>query len=223
MTLSVLVVDDQAVVRAGFAAIIDAEPDLTVVGEAGDGAAAVSLSDRLAPDVIVMDIRMPGIDGITTTRVLTGRQDPPRVLVLTTFDLDAYVFEALRAGASGFLLKDVRAAELLDGIRVVAGGESVLAPSATRRLITHYATGPRPGGDASAIDQLTARERYVLSLVATGLNNTEIATELGIAIGTVKSHVNALLRKLAVRDRVQATILAYDVGLVRPAPPPPPA
>ncbi|WP_030613898.1 response regulator [Streptomyces sclerotialus] len=223
MSLTVLVVDDQAVVRAGFAAVIDAEPDMTVVGEAGDGAAAVSLAEQLAPDVIVMDVRMPGLDGITATRILTGRDSPPRVLVLTTFDLDAYVFDALRAGASGFLLKDVQAAELLHGIRVVAAGESVLAPSATRRLIGHYAagrpTGPRAGNAAAVLDQLTARERSVLTLIASGLNNAEIAADLDITVGTVKSHVNALLRKLEVRDRVQATILAYDLGLVHVTPP----
>ncbi|MET9863555.1 response regulator transcription factor [Streptomyces smyrnaeus] len=222
MSLRVLVVDDQSVVRAGFAAVIDDEPDLTVVGEAGDGAAAVALAERLAPDVVVMDVRMPGLDGIAATRILTGRQDPPRVLVLTTFDLDAYVFDALRAGASGFLLKDVQAAELLNGIRVVAAGESVLAPSATRRLIGHYAAAghvPRAGRDAGILDLLTERERSVLTLVASGLNNAEIAGELGITVGTVKSHVNALLRKLELRDRVQATILAYDLGLARANPP----
>lgn len=221
MSLSVMVVDDQLVVRAGFAAVIDAEDDMTVVGEAGDGAAAVSLAEQLAPDVIVMDIRMPGLDGIAATRILTGRENPPRVLVLTTFDLDAYVFEALRAGASGFLLKDVRAAELLHGIRVVAAGESVLAPSAARRLIGHYAAGPPVGPPAGrgTLDRLTERERFVLTLVASGLNNAEIAAELDITVGTVKSHVNALLRKLEVRDRLQATILAYDLGLVRASPP----
>ncbi|MFE0765478.1 response regulator [Streptomyces smyrnaeus] len=222
MSLRVLVVDDQSVVRAGFAAVIDDEPDLTVVGEAGDGAAAVALAERLAPDVVVMDVRMPGLDGIAATRILTGRQDPPRVLVLTTFDLDAYVFDALRAGASGFLLKDVQAAELLNGIRVVAAGESVLAPSATRRLIGHYAAAgqvPRAGRDAGILALLTERERSVLTLVASGLNNAEIAGELGITVGTVKSHVNALLRKLELRDRVQATILAYDLGLARANPP----
>ncbi|MBO8191040.1 response regulator transcription factor [Streptomyces oryzae] len=225
MTVKVLVVDDQIVVRAGFAAVIDDEPDLTVVGEAGDGAAAVSLAEQLAPDVVVMDVRMPGLDGIAATRILTAREHPPRVLVLTTFDLDAYVFDALRAGASGFLLKDVHAAELLTGIRIVAAGESVLAPSATRRLIGHYAsgpaTGPRPGQDAGSLERLTARERFVLTLVASGLNNAEIADELGITVGTVKSHVNALLRKLGLRDRVQATILAYDLGLARANPPAP--
>ncbi|MET9919274.1 response regulator transcription factor [Streptomyces sp. NPDC006435] len=223
MSLSVLVVDDQAVVRAAFAAVIDAEEDMTVVGEAGDGAAAVRLAEELRPDVVVMDVRMPGMDGIAATRIITGREDACRVLVLTTFDLDAYVFDALRAGASGFLLKDVHTSELLGGIRVVASGESVLAPSATRRLIGHYASGAGngfPAGSGShGLDGLTGRERSVLTMVASGLNNAEIAEEFGIAIGTVKSHVNAVLRKLGLRDRVQATILAYDLGLARPNPP----
>lgn len=219
MSLTVLVVDDQTVVRAGFAAVIDAEADMTVVGEAGDGATAVSLAEELEPAVIVMDVRMPGLDGIAATRILTSRENPPRILVLTTFDLDAHVFDALRAGASGFLLKDVQVAELLQGIRVVATGESVLAPSATRRLIGHYAAGPPPGQGDGALDRLTARERFVLTLVASGLNNAEIAGELGITVGTVKSHVNGLLRKLELRDRVQATILAYDLGLTRANPP----
>ncbi|MEU8860027.1 response regulator transcription factor [Streptomyces umbrinus] len=223
MSLRVLVVDDQGVVRAGFAAMIDAEEDMTVVGEAADGAAAVRLAEELAPDVVVMDVRMPELDGIAATRIITGRQDAPRVLVLTTFDLDSYVFDALRAGASGFLLKDVHPAELLQGIRVVAAGESVLAPSATRRLIGHYSSGAGPGIRADAgpreLDSLTGSQRNVLSLVASGLNNSEIAEELGITVGTVKSHVNALLRKLGLRDRVQVTILAYDLGLARPNPP----
>ncbi|GHB67217.1 MULTISPECIES: response regulator [Streptomyces] len=223
MSLRVLVVDDQGVVRAGFAAMIDAEEDMTVVGEAADGAAAVRLAEELAPDVVVMDVRMPELDGIAATRIITGRQDAPRVLVLTTFDLDSYVFDALRAGASGFLLKDVHPAELLQGIRVVAAGESVLAPSATRRLIGHYSSGAGPGIRADAgpreLDSLTGSQRNVLTLVASGLNNSEIAEELGITVGTVKSHVNALLRKLGLRDRVQVTILAYDLGLARPNPP----
>jgi DNA-binding NarL/FixJ family response regulator len=223
MSIKVLVVDDQGIVRAGFAAVIDAEEDMTVVGEAADGAAAVRLAAELAPDVLVMDVRMPVLDGIAATRIITGRQDAPRVLVLTTFDLDSYVFDALRAGASGFLLKDVHASELLQGIRVVATGESVLAPSATRRLIGHYASGAsakiRAGSGPSELDCLTASQRNVLALVASGLNNAEIADELGITVGTVKSHFNALLRKLGLRDRVQATILAYDLGLASPNPP----
>ncbi|MET8111385.1 response regulator [Streptomyces prasinus] len=223
MSLKVLVVDDQGIVRAGFAAVIGAEEDMTVVGEAADGAAAVRLAGELSPDVVVMDVRMPVLDGIAATRIITGGENAPRVLVLTTFDLDVYVFDALRAGASGFLLKDVHPSELLQGIRVVASGESVLSPSATRRLIGHYASGeptriPAASGHHE-LDSLTARERFVLTLVASGLTNMEIGAELGITVGTVKSHVNALLRKLGLRDRVQATILAYDVGLAHPNPP----
>jgi DNA-binding NarL/FixJ family response regulator len=213
----VLVVDDQPVVRAGFAAILDAEPDLSVVGMAADGAAAVELAGRLRPDVVVMDIRMPGMDGLTATRLLTGAPDSPRVLVLTTFDLDAYVFEALRAGASGFLLKDAHPDDLLAAIRVVAAGEGMLAPAITRRLIAAFAGGAvTPPADGTPPPGLTPREREVLSLVASGLSNAEIGERLGVATGTVKTHVNALLTKLGVRDRVQATILAYDIGLVRP-------
>ena len=225
MSLRVLVVDDQGIVRAGFAAVIDAEDDMTVVGEAADGATAVVLAAELAPDVVVMDVRMPELDGIAATRIITARENAPRVLVLTTFDLDAYVFDALRAGASGFLLKDVHASELLAGIRVVASGESVLAPSATRRLIGHYASGAGTGFRSDAengpreLESLTGSQRNVLALLASGLNNAEIAAELDITVGTVKSHVNALLRKPGLRDRVQATILAYDLGITRPNPP----
>jgi DNA-binding NarL/FixJ family response regulator len=213
----VLVVDDQPVVRAGFAAILDAEPDLSVVGTAADGAAAVELAASLRPDVVVMDIRMPVMDGLTAIRLLTRVPEPPRVLVLTTFDLDAYVFEALRAGASGFLLKDANPDDLLAAIRVVAAGDGMLAPAVTRRLIAAFAGGavtPRP--EAAPPPGLTPREREVLALVASGLSNAEIGERLGVATGTVKTHVNALLTKLDVRDRVQATILAYDMGLVRP-------
>ncbi|GAA3831706.1 response regulator [Streptomyces phyllanthi] len=218
----VLVVDDQAVVRAGFAAIVDAEPDFVVVGEAGDGAEAVTLAGRLSPDVVLMDIRMPDMDGLTATSLLTGPTSGhvPRVLVLTTFDLDSYVYEALRAGASGFLLKDAQPAELLTALRVVVAGEAMLAPAITRRLIdTFTATAPARPTAPEALGALTPREREVLSLVATGLANAEIATRLGVATGTVKTHVNALLNKLDLRDRVQATIFAYDTGLVRPKPP----
>jgi DNA-binding NarL/FixJ family response regulator len=213
----VLVVDDQPVVRAGFAAILDAEPDLAVVGMAADGAAAVELAGRLRPDVVLMDIRMPGMDGLTATRLLTGAPDPPRVLVLTTFDLDAYVFDALRAGASGFLLKDANPDDLLAAIRVVAAGDGMLAPAVTRRLIAAFAGGAvAPPADGTSPPGLTPREREVLTLVASGLSNAEIGERLGVATGTVKTHVNALLTKLGVRDRVQATIFAYDIGLVRP-------
>ncbi|WP_369215162.1 response regulator [Streptomyces flavofungini] len=212
----VLVVDDQAVVRAGFAAVVDAEPDLDVVGEAADGADAVRLAAELGPDVVLMDIRMPGMDGLTATRLLTGGPEPvPRVLVLTTFDQDAYVHDALRAGASGFLLKDALPEELLAGIRVVASGEAMLAPTVTRRLIDTFA-GTEPAPDPVLLESLTPRESEVLALVAAGHTNAEIAEALGVTTGTVKSHVNALLKKLGLRDRVQATILAYDLGLARP-------
>ncbi|MBC9715114.1 response regulator transcription factor [Streptomyces sp. TRM66268-LWL] len=217
MAVRVLIVDDQAVVRAGFAAIVDAEPDLDVVAEAADGARAVELAAEIAPDVVLMDIRMPGMDGLTATRLLTGRENAPRVLVLTTFDQDAYVHDALRAGASGFLLKDAEADELLHGIRVVASGEGMLAPTVTRRLIEVFAhTAPPAASAPGPLASLTPREREVLGLVAAGLTNAEIAAELGVATGTVKSHVNALFAKLGLRDRVQATILAYDTGLAQP-------
>jgi DNA-binding NarL/FixJ family response regulator len=212
-----MVVDDQAVVRAGFAAIVDAEPDMTVVGEAGDGVSAVELATREAPDLVLMDIRMPGMDGLTATRFITAPETGPRVLVLTTFDLDVYVYEALRAGASGFLLKDARPEELLTALRVVASGEGILAPAVTRRLIDTFARGaPPPPAVTGALGGLTPREREVLLHVASGLANAEIAAALGVTTGTVKTHVNALLTKLGLRDRVQATILAYESGLIRP-------
>ncbi|MFF4037267.1 response regulator [Streptomyces sp. NPDC001816] len=212
-----IVVDDQAVVRAGFAAIVDAEPDLTVVGEAGDGAAAVALAAAEAPDLVLMDIRMPGMDGLTATRLITAPANGPRVLVLTTFDLDEYVYEALRAGASGFLLKDARPEDLLTAIRIVAAGDGILAPAVTGRLIHTFAQGaPRVPAATGALGRLTPREREVLLKIASGLTNAEIGAELGVTTGTVKTHVNALLSKLGLRDRVQATILAYESGLIRP-------
>ncbi|WP_306839285.1 response regulator [Catenuloplanes nepalensis] len=203
---------------AGFVAIIDAEDDLEVVGTAADGAAAVELAAAARPDVVIMDIRMPGMDGLAATRLVTAADDPPKVLVLTTFDLDAYVFEALRAGASGFLLKDADPDELLAAIRVIAGGEALLDPAVTGRLIEAFATGVTPSAapERPELAALTPREREVLTLIAEGLSNAEIAARLGVGVGTVKTHVNALLTKIGVRDRVQATILAYDVGLVRP-------
>ena len=216
-----MVVDDQAVVRAGFAAIVGAEPDLEVVAEAEDGARAVQLAAELAPDVVLMDIRMPGMDGLTATRLLTTDPGPtdsataPRVLVLTTFDQDAYVHDALRAGASGFLLKDAQPEELLAGIRIVASGDAMLAPTVTRRLIDAFA-GTAPAPNPALLESLTPRERDVLTLVAAGHTNAEIAASLGVTTGTVKSHVSALLSKLNLRDRVQVTILAYDLGLARP-------
>ncbi|MFJ6982761.1 MULTISPECIES: response regulator [unclassified Streptomyces] len=212
-----MVVDDQAVVRAGFAAIVDAEPDMTVVAEAGEGASAVELAAAGTTDLVLMDIRMPGMDGLTATRLVTAAPGAPKVLVLTTFDLDAYVYDALRAGASGFLLKDARPEELLAAIRVVAAGDGILAPTVTRRLIDTFAQGaPRPPSVTGALSALTPREREVLLHIASGLANAEIGVALGVTTGTVKTHVNAVLSKLGVRDRVQATILAYECGLVRP-------
>ncbi|MER7576177.1 response regulator transcription factor [Streptomyces sp. NPDC126514] len=217
MAIRVMVVDDQAVVRAGFAAVVDAEPDLTVVAEAGDGATAVALAQQATPDVVLMDIRMPGMDGLTATRLITALQTSPKVLVLTTFDLDVYVYEALRAGSSGFMLKDALPEDVLSAIRVVAAGEGILAPTVTRRLIGQFARGaPLPPEISGQLAALTPREREVLLLIASGLTNAEIGVQLGVTTGTVKSHVNALLTKLQLRDRVQATILAYESGLIRP-------
>jgi DNA-binding NarL/FixJ family response regulator len=208
-----LLVDDQELVRTGFRLILSAEPDLEVVGEAGDGAAAVDAARRLAPDVVLMDVRMPGVDGIEATRRL-ARVGPraPRVLMLTTFDLDEYVYDALRAGASGFLLKDAPAVQLVDAIRVVAAGDALLAPSITRRLIAEFVRRPLPA-DAPALALLTAREREVLTLIAEGLSNGEIAAALYLSEATVKTHVKRVLAKLDLRDRVQAVVFAYRCGL----------
>ena len=215
-----IVVDDQVMVRAGIAAIVDAEDDLEVVGEAADGEAALAAARRLRPDVVLMDIRMPGMDGLAATAHLTAAPDPPRVLVLTTFHQDAYVYEALRAGASGFVLKDALPADLLAAVRLVAAGEAMLSPAVTRRLIDAFAGGVLhpPGAPDGRLAALTPRERDVLLSIAGGLSNAEIGARLGITTGTVKVHVNAVLAKLGVRDRVQATIAAYDLGLVRPNP-----
>jgi len=219
VTIRVLVADDQGMVRAGFRMILEAQPDLEVVGEAADGRQAVEAARRLRPDVVLMDIRMPLMDGIEATRRLAGPgvTDPVQVLVLTTFDLDEYVFEALRAGASGFLLKDLPREELIRAVRVVAAGEALLAPRVTRRLIEEFARRPasaelRP----EALGDLTAREREVLELLARGYSNAEIAAELVISEQTVKTHVGNVLAKLGLRDRIQAVILAYEVGLIQP-------
>jgi DNA-binding NarL/FixJ family response regulator len=217
-SVRVLVVDDQRVVRAGFAAVIEAEPDLTVTGQAGDGAEALRLVAAQAPDVVLMDIRMPGMDGLAATRELTALDPPVRVLVLTTFRRDEYVFAALRAGASGFLLKDCEPQELVDAIRTVAAGEALLAPAITRQLINAFASGtvtPRPAPDPR-LAALTPRETEVLREVARGLSNPEIATALGIGRSTVKTHINAILSKLSLRDRAQAIIFAYETGLTGP-------
>ncbi|HEY7136664.1 MAG TPA: response regulator transcription factor [Acidimicrobiia bacterium] len=217
--IEVVVADDQPVVRAGFRTILDAQDDVTVVGEAADGREAVELARRTRPDVVLMDIRMPDMDGLEATRHLAGPgvDDPIRVLVLTTFDLDEYVYEAVRAGASGFLLKDVTRDELVRAVHVVAAGDALLAPSVTRRVLAELAStarGPRP--DPAQLDVLTAREREVLELLARGATNAEIAGELVVGEATVKSHVAHVLMKLGLRDRIHAVILAYEVGLVRP-------
>ncbi len=212
----VLVCDDQALIRTGFATIIDAQPDLEVVGECGDGRAAVELTGRLDPDVVVMDVRMPVLDGIEATRQLAGAgvAHPAKVLVVTTFNLDEYVYEALRAGASGFLLKDAPPALLLHGIRTVAAGAALLAPEVTRQLVGRYAERIRPAGGGPGDAGLTARELEVLRLIAEGLSNSEIAGALVISHETVKTYVSRILTKLDLRDRVQAVVYAFRHGLV---------
>jgi DNA-binding NarL/FixJ family response regulator len=214
--IRVLLADDERLVRAGFRMILKAEPDIEVAGEAGDGREAIAKAERLAPDVVLMDIRMPGVDGIEATRRITARENAPRVLVLTTFDLDEYVFEALRAGASAFLLKDAPEHQLLAAIRVVADGGSLFAPTVTRRLVEQFSQRASTTAAAPALEELTTRELEVLQLVARGLTNAEIAAELVVSEHTTKSHVATILRKLELRNRVQAVVLAYESGLVRP-------
>jgi DNA-binding NarL/FixJ family response regulator len=213
--IRVLVADDQALMRTGFRMILDAQEDFEVVGEAIDGADAVRQFERLDPDVAVMDVRMPTMDGIEATRRLTAREPPARVLILTTFDLDEYVYEALRAGASGFLLKDRPPEELVAAVRVVASGDALLAPSVTRRLIEEFAKRA-PTASPDELRELTDREREVLVLIARGLSNAEIARTLFVAETTVKTHVGHVLSKLRLRDRAQAVVLAYESGLVQP-------
>ena len=212
-TLRLLVADDQAVVRMGFTAMLDSQPDMSVVGTAEDGQQAVRMAREFRPDVVLMDIRMPVLDGIEATRQLSQSEAAPKVLVLTTFDLDDYVYDALRAGASGFLLKDATPEEILTAVRVVGAGEALLAPSVTRRLIAEFASRKRLAVPAE-LDRLTPREHEVLLHVAVGLTNAEIARALCLAEQTVKSHVSSVLFKLELRDRVQAVILAYESGLV---------
>ena len=216
MSIRVLICDDQALVRGGFRAILDARPEIEVVGEAENGAQAVALAERRHPDVILMDIRMPVLDGIEATRKLVADGSQARIIVLTTFDLDEYVHAAIRAGASGFLLKDVTPAKLVEAIGIVAHGDALLAPSVTRRLLERFAA-TLPVGDRSsdALAELTAREIEVLRLLAGGLSNAEIAAELIVSEATVKTHISSVLRKLGLRDRVQAVIVAYQTGLVR--------
>jgi DNA-binding NarL/FixJ family response regulator len=218
--IRVLLVDDQSLLRMGFRLILNAEADMEVVGEAADGAAGVNMVAALDPDVVLMDVRMPGMDGIQATGAIVAAGAAAKVLILTTFDLDQYVFAGLQAGASGFLLKDAPPTELLAAIRTVAGGEAVLAPTATRRLINQFMPLlPDPNGQThrdTVLDQLTDRERSVFALLATGRSNREIATELRVAEGTVKIHVGRILAKLDLRDRVQAVVLAYESGLITP-------
>jgi DNA-binding NarL/FixJ family response regulator len=215
--IRVVIVDDQVLVRTGLRMILDEAHDITVVGEAASGDDAIYITRRTAPHVVLMDVRMPGMDGIESTRRIREAADAPRVIVLTTFDLDEYVFAGLQAGASGFLLKDTLAADLLAAVRVVAAGQAVAGPTVTRRLIEHFvATIPGPGPDTTGLDVLTAREREVLVLIARGMSNGEIAETLVVSEGTVKSHVNRILSKLDLRDRIQAVILGYRAGLVSP-------
>ena len=215
--ISVVIADDQELVREGLRMMLEAEDDIEVVGEAENGRRALELSRRHDPDVILMDVRMPELDGVEATRRILEAGSPARVIILTTFDLDEYVFEAIRAGASGFLLKDVRPGELVDAIRVVAAGEALLAPSVTRRLLDRFAREVPDERAPPSLDDLTDRELDVLRLVAQGLSNAEIAGRLVVSEATVKTHVSHVLAKLGLRDRVQAVVLAYDVGLVRPA------
>jgi DNA-binding NarL/FixJ family response regulator len=220
--IRVLIADDQALVRGGFRLILQAQPDMEVVGEAEDGRLALQLARELRPDVVLMDIRMPELDGIEATRRLGDSPDAPRVLMLTTFDMNEYVYEAMKSGASGFLLKDVRPEQLADAVRTVAAGDALLAPSITRRLIEEHVRRPPPGqGRPPELAELTERELEVLQLIAKGLSNTEIGGQLFVAEATVKTHVTRILAKLQLRDRVQAVVLAYESGLVQAGGPEP--
>jgi DNA-binding NarL/FixJ family response regulator len=218
--IKVLLVDDQAMLRLGFRLILEAEPDLEVVGEAADGASGVAMTAALHPDVVLMDIRMPGLDGIAATAAITAAAPAVRVLILTTFDLDEYVFAGLKSGASGFLLKDAPPADLITAIRTVAGGDAVLAPSATRRLIDQFApllpSRDQPPDRDAVLSKLTGREQAVFAQLAAGRSNREIAAGLNLSEGTVKIHVGRILAKLGLRDRVQAVVFAYESGVITP-------
>jgi DNA-binding NarL/FixJ family response regulator len=217
--IRVVLADDQALVRAGFRALLDAQDDIEVVGEANEGDEAVRLVRRLAPDVVLMDIRMPGTDGLAATRAIAGdeRLSDARIIILTTFELDEYVFEAIRSGASGFLVKDTEPVELLRAVRAVAEGDALLSPSVTRRLIGEFANKTRESRPAPTLDVLTEREREVMALVAEGLTNNEIAERLYVSPMTAKTHVSRAMTKLGARDRAQLVVFAYESGLVRPS------
>lgn len=216
--IRVLLADDQALVRAGFRALLDAQPDIEVVGEAADGAAALRLAVDLVPDVVLMDIRMPGVDGLEATKQIAAKErlSGVRVVILSTFDLDEYVFEALRVGASGFLVKDTEPVDLLHAVRAVARGDALLSPGVTRRLIEEFATRLRAPGSLPGLDALTDREREVMALVGEGLTNDEIAARLVVSPATAKTHVSRAMMKLGARDRAQLVVFAYESGLVRP-------
>ena len=217
MTIRVVVADDQGMVRSGFSVLLNAQPDIEVIGEAVNGQEAIARAAELRPDVILMDVRMPVLDGLHATREITAMPDPPKILVLTTFDLDDYVYEALRAGASGFLLKDASATELANAVRLVAAGDALLSPGVTRRLIAEFARMGAPRSPTrKQIEGLTERESEVLALVARGMSNAEIADHLVVAEQTIKTHVGRILMKLGLRDRTQAVVLAYESGLVHP-------
>jgi DNA-binding NarL/FixJ family response regulator len=213
--IKVLIADDEALVRGGFRLILDTQPDMEIVGEASNGREALDLARELRPDVVLLDIRMPELDGLEAARRLLTNPDAPRVLVLTTFDTDEYVYEAMKAGASGFLLKAVRPEQLADAVRTVAAGDTLLAPAITRRLIEEFVQGPAPGAAPEALEELTERELEVLKLIARGMSNAQVAAELVVSEATVKTHVTHILRKLDLSDRVQAVVLAYESGLIR--------
>jgi DNA-binding NarL/FixJ family response regulator len=216
--IRVLIADDQALVRAGFRALLDAQEGIEVVGEAAEGRQAVDMARTLQPDVVLMDIRMPGLDGLDATREISRdrRLDSIRIVILTTFELDEYVFEAIRSGAAGFLVKDTKPTDLIEAVRVVAGGDALLSPSVTRRLMQEFATRAKKPPSSELLDELTDREREVMALAGAGLSNEQIASQLVVSIATAKTHVSRAMVKLGVRDRAQLVVLAYETGLVRP-------